>query len=496
MAIARLVRQAKRPHGLWVKMAAVTVLGLCFIFVWGVFSSSSSSVTSQRESFEDIAEPVSSSSHKPQKLRDESKKGGANEKKSKSKGNGSSHSSTTRPHSEQHKGKDNKKEKKHVDKEDKEKGNHQRSEDPQPQHGQEERDKEKEKEEVVVEVEGEEEKVDHESEVDVDADGGSDLAESVDRDDSEVVEDVEELRKKSKGKAKGPLFDPKASYSWRLCSSRSKHNYIPCIDIEIGGGKVTSYRHTERSCPRTPLMCLVPLPHEGYGSPLPWPESKLKILYKNVAHPKLAAYIKRHSWLMESEEFLTFPQNQSEFKGGIHHYLESIEEMVPDIEWGKNIRVVLDVGCTDSSFAAALLDKEVLTLSLGLKNDLVDLAQVALERGFPAVISPFNRRRLPFPSQVFDAIHCAGCSIPWHSNGGKLLLEMNRILRPGGYFIMSTKHDSIEEEEGLCVPYRLRLTVGDEIHVAFQQKMLKDVMRSCNFCVDMNHALHYLVHDN
>ena len=33
-------------------------------------------------------------------------------------------------------------------------------------------------------------------------------------------------------------------------------------------------------------------------------------------------------------------------------------------------------------------------------------------------------------------------------SGGKLLLEMNRILRPGGYFIMSTKHDSREEEEG------------------------------------------------
>lgn len=53
----------------------------------------------------------------------------------------------------------------------------------------------------------------------------------------------------------------------------------------------------------------------------------VQILYKNVAHPKLAAYIKRHSWLMESEEYLTFPQNQSEFKGGINHYLESIEEV-------------------------------------------------------------------------------------------------------------------------------------------------------------------------
>lgn len=150
--------------------------------------------------------------------------------------------------------------------------------------------------------------------------------------------------------------------------------------------------------------------------------------------------------------------------------------MVPDVEWGKNIRVVLDIGCTDSAFAASLLDKDVLTLSLGLKDDLVDLAQVSLERGFPTVVSPFGNRRLPFPSGVFDVIHCGGCKVPWHSNGlflyffflefnnpsfkshfhdihsfagGKHLLEMNRILRPGGYFILSTKHDSFEDEEGL-----------------------------------------------
>lgn len=40
-------------------------------------------------------------------------------------------------------------------------------------------------------------------------------------------------------------------------------------------------------------------------------------------------------------------------------------------------------------------------------------------------------------------------------SGGKLLLEMNRILRPGGYFILSTKHDNIEEEEGL-IPYAFK----------------------------------------
>lgn len=184
--------------------------------------------------------------------------------------------------------------------------------------------------------------------------------------------------------------------------------------------------------------------------------------------------------------------------------------MVPDIEWGKNIRIVLHIGCTDVSFGAFLLDMDVLTLSLGLKDDLVDLAQVALERGFPAVVNPFASRRLPFPSGVFDAIHCGGCNVAWHSNGlfplpllsfcffssfsfllflfyyflwlrltcndwqwlnisgAKLLLEMNRILRPGGYFILSSKHDNIEDEEGVTSIPPLITWLGDTWIVGFK----------------------------
>lgn len=53
----------------------------------------------------------------------------------------------------------------------------------------------------------------------------------------------------------------------------------------------------------------------------------LQIFHKNVAHPKLDAFIKKHRWIVESEEFLIFPQNQSEYKGGVFHYIESIEEV-------------------------------------------------------------------------------------------------------------------------------------------------------------------------
>ncbi|KDP38501.1 hypothetical protein JCGZ_04426 [Jatropha curcas] len=469
MAISRLARHAKRPYGLCAKMTAVAIMGLCFIFVWSMFSSPpSSSVTAQRESFDDIAEPVPSNKrissfetqskdkepekHEPsredQKVKVESD---LDLKKDEKTINGSVSFAVNEHRSTKKGKKESTNAKRKRESATKSSNGVAKNNISQEESDSEESEKDEEEGEVV---DGREEATDGQIEGNDDVEGEGDLIDTVDQEVAEKVEDGNGLNDGSKNtgrkrKIKGPLFDSKAHYAWRLCSTRSKHNYIPCIDTESGIGRLQGYRHSERSCPRTPLTCLVPLPHESYSSPVRWPESKLKILYKNVAHPKLDAFIKKNSWMVQSGEYITFPENKSEFKGGVQHYLESIEEMVPDIEWGKNIRVVLDIGCIDSSFGASLLDKDVLTLSLGLKDDLVDLAQVALERGFPAVVSPFETRRLPFPSGVFDAVHCGECSIHWHSHGGKLLLEMNRILRPSGYFILSTKHDNIEEEEAM-----------------------------------------------
>ncbi|CAI9116755.1 OLC1v1017993C4 [Oldenlandia corymbosa var. corymbosa] len=488
MAIAKFGRLAKRSYksyksfGFGVKLTAVVILGLCFVFVWSVFSPNSFSVTDRRDTFDDIAEPVSG--HRPttttahsgvelrkKEIRDNGEEGGKEEKKkiqSSEAGKDKKRinaSPPLKPSSKDQKkvpkvkkhGNDNNnnkvKPKKEVD-EEKAQGATERSEDENLEDEKQEQDVNGNEEETEN---GEGNDSNEEGQVEGEAEngegteeGGSDLSDTLDVDE-ENVEKLEDDSANSKKKKKnlGPLFDPNAQYAWKLCSTRSKHNYIPCIDIEGGIGRLQGYRHHERSCPKTSVMCLVPLPHDGYGTPVTWPESKLKIMYKNVAHPKLAAFIKSQDWVMEDGDYLTFPQNQSILKGGIQHYLESVEEMVPDIEWGKNIRVVLNIGCTDSSFVASLLEKNVLVLTLGLKNDLVDLAQLALERGFPAVVSPFALRRIPFPSGVFDAIHCGECSISWHANGGKLLLEINRILRPGGYFILSSKHNSIEMEEAM-----------------------------------------------
>eukprot|EP01018_Ginkgo_biloba_P024564 Gb_29681 [translate_table: standard] len=67
----------------------------------------------------------------------------------------------------------------------------------------------------------------------------------------------------------------------------------------------------------------------------------------------------------------------------------SVEEnkIIPDNLWGKHSRVILDVGYGVANFEVFPFEREVLTM------------------------------------------------VPWHVDGGKLLLELNRLLRPRGYFV-------------------------------------------------------------
>lgn len=292
MAIAKFRRLAKRSYksyGFCVKLTAVVTLGLCFVFVWSVFSPSKFSVTSQRETFDDFAEPVSANGkaadsgvhfNKNGKESSPEKKIQSFEGKDKRKVKGSPPMKSGNTH----------KDKKKVSKGKKQGDNGSK---PVKDVGEEKIEETERSEDEDLQEEKQEEDVDN-SEEETDNAGGnvneegdgnlvhSDLANALDLDqeDVEKVEDDGGLSTNSKKKKKknlGPLFDPKAHYAWKLCSTRTKHNYIPCIDIESASGKLQSYRHHERSCPRTSVMCLVPLPRDGYGTPVRWPESKVKV---------------------------------------------------------------------------------------------------------------------------------------------------------------------------------------------------------------------------
>nr|XP_043616256.1 probable methyltransferase PMT27 [Erigeron canadensis] len=217
---------------------------------------------------------------------------------------------------------------------------------------------------------------------------------------------------------------------WELCNVTAGTNYIPCFDNE----------HQERHCPKDPAMCLVSLP-EHYKTPILWPQSRDKIWFHNVPN-KVLSDINRHQHLVKvTGEFITFPK-------GALHYINFLQEEVPDIAWGTHTRVVLDVDCGVASFGGYLFDKDVLTMSFASRNEQQAEVQLALERGIPAISAVMGTQRLPFPSRVFDLVNCVHCKVPWHKDGGILLLEVNRLLRPGGYFVWSATpvYRTLEED--------------------------------------------------
>ncbi|PIN14580.1 Sterol 24-C-methyltransferase [Handroanthus impetiginosus] len=226
---------------------------------------------------------------------------------------------------------------------------------------------------------------------------------------------------------------------WELCKELGAVDYIPCLDNWNAIGKLRSRRHMEhreRHCPVPSPRCLVPLP-KGYRTPVLWPKSRDMIWYNNVPHPKLVEYKKDQNWVVKSSDYFVFPGGGTQFKNGVNRYIDSIQKCLPVIEWGKKTRVMLDVGCGVASFGGSLLDRNVITMSFAPKDSHEAQIQFALERGIPAMLSVIGTQKLTFPDNSYDLIHCARCRVHWDADGGKPLMELNRILRPGGYFIWS-----------------------------------------------------------
>ncbi|CAL8988807.1 unnamed protein product [Prunus brigantina] len=238
-------------------------------------------------------------------------------------------------------------------------------------------------------------------------------------------------------------------YTWQICNVTAGPDYIPCLDNEKALKQLRStkhFEHRERHCPQEGPTCLVPLP-EGYKRSIEWPKSRDKIWYHNVPHTLLAEVKGHQNWVKVSGELLTFPGGGTQFIHGALAYIDFLQNAVPGIAWGKNTRVILDVGCGVASFGGYLFDRDVLTMSFAPKDEHEAQVQFALERGIPAISAVMGSQRLPFPSRVFDVVHCARCRVPWHREGGMLLLELNRVLRPGGYFVWSATPVYRKEKE-------------------------------------------------
>ncbi|KAF8412318.1 hypothetical protein HHK36_000279 [Tetracentron sinense] len=244
----------------------------------------------------------------------------------------------------------------------------------------------------------------------------------------------------------------------------------------------------ERHCPKKGevIKCCVPAPY-GYKSPFGWPASRDWAWYANVPHKKLMVEKAVQNWIQFEGDRFRFPGGGTMFRYGADAYIDTIGRLI-NLRDG-SIRTAIDTGCGVSmdtngrnhspeslhsiplipillvfelklikaeekdevdlivefgsmvvaSLGAFLLSRNILTMSFAPKDTHEAQVQFALERGVPALIGVLASNRLPYPSRAFDMAHCSRCLIPWGQYGtdGLYVMEVDRILRPGGYWLLS-----------------------------------------------------------
>ncbi|CAA6657212.1 unnamed protein product [Spirodela intermedia] len=232
--------------------------------------------------------------------------------------------------------------------------------------------------------------------------------------------------------SKGKVFKP--------CASQYT-DHTPCQDQKRA---MTFPRenmvYRERHCPpqSEKLHCLIPAP-----------KSRDYVPYANVPYKSLTVEKAVQNWVHFEGNVFKFPGGGTMFPQGADAYIDELASVIP-ISDG-TVRTALDTGCgyaqrwkskihylqSVASWGAYMLKRNVLAMSFAPRDSHEAQVQFALERGVPAVIGVLGTIHLPYPSRAFDMAQCSRCLIPWTSNGGMYMIEVDRVLRPGGYWVLS-----------------------------------------------------------
>ncbi|KAK6157882.1 hypothetical protein DH2020_012130 [Rehmannia glutinosa] len=237
------------------------------------------------------------------------------------------------------------------------------------------------------------------------------------------------------------------SKDFDLCG-KEKENYVPCYNVSanlVAGFKDGEEfdRHCEVS--RDQQYCLVRPPKE-YKIPLTWPSGRDVIWSGNVKLSKdqflSSGSMTKRLMLLEENQISFHSDDDEMIVDGVKDYSHQIAEMIglgSDTEFREaGVHNVLDIGCGFGSFGAHLLSLKLMAVCMAAYETTGSQVQLALERGLPAIIGNFISRQLPFPSLSYDMVHCTQCGIFWDDKDGMFLIEVDRVLKPGGYFVLTS----------------------------------------------------------
>ncbi|KAL0327177.1 UNVERIFIED_CONTAM: putative methyltransferase PMT2 [Sesamum angustifolium] len=156
-------------------------------------------------------------------------------------------------------------------------------------------------------------------------------------------------------------------------------------------------------------------------------DSDSKVTIFKSCHPRLTVEKAIQNWIQYEGNVFRFPGGGTQFPQGADNYIDQLASVIPI----KNGTVTGQFG-----WGAYLWKRNVIVI-FAPRDSHEAQVQFALERGVPAVIGVLGTIKLPYPSRAFDMAHCSRCLIPWGINDGLYMREVDRVLRPGGYWVLS-----------------------------------------------------------
>ncbi|HDY90001.1 MAG TPA: class I SAM-dependent methyltransferase [bacterium] len=158
--------------------------------------------------------------------------------------------------------------------------------------------------------------------------------------------------------------------------------------------------------------------------------------------------------------------------------MQLISRMVPKT----GISRLLDVGCGTAELSENLFNRGLNVIALDLGFDSIKRASMKLRNknlDFPFVQGDIYR--LPYEDNSFDAV-VASEILEHLEKPQDALGEVARIVRPGGYFIVSTPYCE-RLRFTLCIHCNKKTPVNAHLH-SFDDKIMENMLKEAGFSIE------------
>jgi ubiquinone/menaquinone biosynthesis C-methylase UbiE len=144
---------------------------------------------------------------------------------------------------------------------------------------------------------------------------------------------------------------------------------------------------------------------------------------------------------------------------------------------------LLDVGCGPGRDAKYFSEHGMEVVGIDLTANFIKLAIVNVPK---AIFKQMDMRKLDFANESFDGIwSCASFLHIPKKEAKDTLLNLNRVLKPGGLIFVSVKHGMGEKMVG-----EKHYQGGEKFFAFYTQQELVDLFTSCGFDIQQANTEH------